>query len=114
MHEVSLIENVIKIVVAEMPKYNITRVETITLRIGEMSQVVPDALVFGFEVLSKGTALEGARLIIENVPTKGCCKGCGKEFVIGDLFDVCPECGETNIEIISGKELEIVEFEGSS
>jgi len=131
MHEVSLIENVIEIVTAEMPKHDVTRVQTITLRIGEMSHALPDALIFGFELLSKGTPLEGAKLIIQGVPTKGRCKTCGRDFIMSsfwkkleqkgfrgrsplkDQFDPCPGCGGTDVEIVSGKELEIVEFEGS-
>jgi len=56
--------------------------------------------------------LEGAEIIIENVPTTGFCKNCGHIFNIDDWFDNCPECEEMGIEIISGKELEITNFEG--
>jgi hydrogenase nickel incorporation protein HypA/HybF len=77
-----------------------------------MSQVVPDMLIFGFDLLSKETVLEGANLIIESVPTRGCCKNCGKEFVIKDFLDNCPECDGMSFDIVSGKELEIVEFTG--
>ena len=113
MHEVSLIQSINETVMAEMPKHNITKVESITLRIGEMRQVIPDTLLFAFEVLSKDTPLEGAKLIIENIPTRGRCKKCGQEFVVENWIRTCSECGGTDIEIISGREMEIVEFEGS-
>ena len=70
MHEVSLIQSINEAVMAEMPKHNITKIESITLRIGEMRQVIPDTLIFAFEILSKDTPLEGAKLIVENIPTK--------------------------------------------
>ncbi len=113
MHEISLIENIIEIIMAEMPKHSVTKVETITLRIGEMRHIVSDTLVFGFDVLSKDTPLEGAKLIIESVPMRGRCKTCGQDFIIEDWFSNCSKCDGTNTEIISGKELEIVAFEGS-
>ena len=113
MHEIALVESIIDIVSTEMKKHNITKVETIKLRIGEMSHVMPDALIFGFDVLSKETSLEGARLIIETVPTKGQCRDCNTEFTIKDVIDICPKCGGTSYDIIYGKELEIAEFEGS-
>ena len=113
MHEIAIVESIIDIISTEMKKHNMTRVETIKLRIGEMSHVMPDALTFSFDVSSKGTSLEGAKLIIETVPTKGRCKGCGTEFTIKDTFDICPECNGISYEIISGKELEIAEFDGS-
>lgn len=113
MHELSLIENIIEIVLAEMPKHSLSRVENIALRVGQMRQVVPEALLFGFEVLSKGTVLEGAKLTIEHVPVKGCCRQCGHNFILKDWLIGCPDCEAAEFEIISGKELEIVEFEGS-
>lgn len=113
MHEIALVESIIDIVNTEMKKYNMAKVATIKLRIGEMSHAMPEALVFSFDTSSKGTALEGAKLVIEIVPAKGKCKDCKTEFVVKDIFDICPECGGISYEIISGKELEIAEFEGS-
>jgi len=113
MHELALIESMIDIVLEEMPRHSLTQVESITLRIGEMRQYVPEALNFGFECLSKDTPLEGAKLFIEKVPTKGYCALCDKNFTLRNFFDKCPTCKETISQIISGKELELVSFEGS-
>ena len=113
MHELSIVQNIIEIILAELPKHNLTKVETISLRIGEMRQVVPDALYFGFECLSKDTALEGAEVKIENIPIKGRCRQCSHEFILENWLENCKKCGQNHVEIISGKELEIAEFEGS-
>lgn len=113
MHELSIIENIIDIILGEMPKHNITRVESISLRIGKMRQVVPDALHFGFECVTKNTPVEGAELHIEHIPISGKCKRCDHEFNMNDWYTGCPSCHALQIEIISGKELEIAEFEGS-
>ncbi|HGJ67140.1 TPA: hydrogenase maturation nickel metallochaperone HypA [bacterium] len=113
MHEIAIVESIIDIVSAEMKKHNMTKLETIKLRIGEMSNIMLDALVFSFDVLSKETPLEGAKLIIETVLIKFRCKDCKIEFTIKDTFGICPECNGINCEIISGKELEIAELNGS-
>jgi len=113
MHELSIVANIIDIIETELNKNNLTRVESISLRIGEMRQVVPDALYFGFECLSKDTPLEGAEIKIETIPIKGKCRKCLHEFILENWLENCPTCGENQIEIISGKELEIAEFEGS-
>lgn len=112
MHEISLVESIINIVLDEIPKYNITKVTSITLKVGAMTLVVPDALRFGFQILSQDTPLEGAEIIIENVPTTGRCRACGNVFPIDDWFENCPKCEKMDIEIISGKEMEIINFEG--
>ena len=113
MHELSIIENIVEIILAELPKHNIQKVESISLRIGKMRQIVPEALQFGFECVSKNTPLEGAELIVENVPIKGHCFNCNHEFILKNWLENCPNCQESKVEIISGKELEIKEFEGS-
>ncbi|MGQ9608722.1 MAG: hydrogenase maturation nickel metallochaperone HypA [bacterium] len=112
MHEVSIAENIIEIIKAEMPKHNLTRIDSIKIRIGDMSHIMPDALIFAFELLSEGTQFENAKIIIEKIPTKGRCRNCGNEFIMDDILDNCPKCGGVYIDIISGKELEILEFEG--
>ena len=113
MHEISIVENIIKIIMAEIPKHGITRVESIRLAIGEMQQVVPDTLLFAFDVLSMDTSLKEAKLIIESIPIRGRCRVCFQDFPIENWGGKCIRCGKTDIEIISGKELDIIELEGS-
>jgi len=113
MHELSIIENIVEIILKELPKHNISKVTSISLRIGEMRQIVPEALHFGFECISKNTPAEGAELIIENVPIKGYCHQCTKNFILKNWLQGCPSCFNNSVEIVSGKELEIKEFEGS-
>jgi len=113
MHELSIVESIIDIVLAEMLKNHISKVESISLKIGEMRQVVPDALYFSFECLRKNTPLADAKLKIENIPIKGRCHQCHHEFILKNWLDNCQNCGANQIEIISGKELEIAELEGT-
>ena len=70
MHEISLVQSIIKIVIAELPEYNMTKVDAITLKIGKMRQILGDALLFAFDILGKDTPLEGAKIIIEKIPVK--------------------------------------------
>lgn len=111
MHELSIVQNIITIIQSELPKYNFSKVHSISLRIGVMRQVVPDALFFAFECLTKDTPLEGAAIKIENIPIKGRCRNCHHEFILENWHENCESCGEDQIEIIAGKELEIAEFE---
>jgi len=112
MHELSIAQSIIDIVAAEMSKNRLSRVEAITLRIGEMTQIMPDALVFGFECLSRQTVLEGAGLIIESVPARGYCTRCAREFEVKDWHFSCPLCGQGTVDIVSGRELDVVSIEG--
>ena len=47
----------------------------VSLRIGHLRQVVPDSLAFYFELVSRETLCEGARLEQEVVPARLRCDG---------------------------------------
>jgi hydrogenase nickel incorporation protein HypA/HybF len=113
MHELSIAENIIDIIKNELPKHKLTKVTHIKLRIGAMRQIVPESLQFGFEFLSKNTPLEGAQIHIENTVITAHCRQCSSDFVIQNWLESCPVCQKNDFELISGKELEVVEFEGS-
>lgn len=111
MHEMSIAQGLIEIIEEEMEKHGAKTLRSVHLRIGQLSAVVPEALSFCFEVITEGTALQGARLYMEIVPLKGYCPGCEAEFEIVDYAFVCPSCGSTRIETTAGRDLSIVELE---
>jgi hydrogenase nickel incorporation protein HypA/HybF len=113
MHELSLAHRLIEILADEMSKRGWTKVENVCLKIGQMTQILPDALRFGFSYLSEETSLEGAELIVETVSSRGRCMTCGKDFPIQNWTYVCPSCNRTDIHIISGKEFLISGIDGS-
>ncbi|MFE9017479.1 hydrogenase maturation nickel metallochaperone HypA [Streptomyces sp. NPDC007808] len=87
-------------------------VAAVTVRVGELAGVVPDALDFAFEVARDGTALATARLVVEQVPAQAWCEPCTEEFAVGmPPFFWCPRCDRPSTELRSGRELEITAIE---
>lgn len=87
-------------------------VSAVSVRVGELSGVVPDALTFAFEVARDGTALAGAHLVVEHVPAQAWCGPCAEEFAVGmPPFFWCPRCDRPCTELRSGRELEITAVE---
>ncbi|MEU9475913.1 hydrogenase maturation nickel metallochaperone HypA [Streptomyces sp. NPDC048191] len=85
-------------------------VSSVTVRVGELAGVVPDALDFAFEVAREGTALAGARLVVEQVAAQAYCAPCAEEFAVGmPPFFWCPRCDRPSQELRSGRELEITD-----
>jgi hydrogenase nickel incorporation protein HypA/HybF len=107
MHEMSLIQSVVEICVKNAAG---RRVLAVTLEIGELSGVMPEALEFCFDVCTTETLLDGAVLAIERVPGRGRC-GCGAEFPLSAWYNSCPACGGFGVELLSGKELRVKELE---
>jgi len=114
MHELAIAENLLQIVNETIKEHHLIKVERIKLKIGILTAVVPEALEFSWRALTEDTMLEHTRLDMEIVTVRGRCKGCGKEvsYKTNDAFCfLCPECGG-EIEILTGRELNIEEIEG--
>ena len=87
------------------------RLYKISLRIGALSGVVPDALRFAFEMLTPGTIAEGAELAIEHVPARFWCADCQQEFQSDDMFGDCPGCDRPSGDLRAGREMELASME---
>ena len=110
MHEIGIAQGIMKIIEKEAAKHEVSRVTKVHVRVGELANVVPDALSFAFDSVILGTVAEGAKLELDIVPAKGRCDACGIEFDMDKINVFCPQCDGIG-EIVSGKELEITELE---
>jgi hydrogenase nickel incorporation protein HypA/HybF len=111
MHELGIAQNILEIVRQSVPDKQVAFVRWIRIRVGQLSGVVPDSLEFCFQAVVSETEMQKASLAIEQVPTIFQCKKCVSRFKAKDLEFLCPSCGNPDLEIISGKELEVVEIE---
>ncbi len=111
MHEVSIMENILSIVEPRARAVGANRITRITVRVGELSGVAPEALEFAFQALTPGTLAEGGDLVIERIPVRCFCKTCRRQFQPDGPFYICPDCHEPTNEILSGRELEIASVE---
>ena len=85
--------------------------KSVRVHIGQMSAIVPESLSFCFGVMTSGTELEGARLMMDIIPLKAICRDCEEAFNVQNYEFLCPRCGSRNIETIAGQDLSIVEME---
>ena len=108
MHEMSITQSVVDICEGHAEG---RRVTDVVLEIGELSGVVPDSIEFCFEACTKGTLLEGARLVMEIVPGIGRCPSCTRELPVTSLFEACASCGAFGLSIVTGEELRVKELE---
>jgi len=107
VHEMGIVSGILTASVESAARENATRINEIRIRVGELTEIVDDALHFAFEALSPGTLAEGATLVVERVPGRSRCVECGTTFNHG-RFDVeCPSCKNYFCELVEGRELEI-------
>ena len=111
MHELSLTLNMIEIAEEHARRENATIITSVTMEIGALSGVVPEAMEFAFEACSKGTLADGATLEIRRIPALGHCQLCGQECEMESLLDSCSACGNFALDILKGQEMALVELE---
>ena len=111
MHEMSLTENLLELIEEDALQGGYTKVTLVRLEVGALSHVAPDALLFCFDAVARGTIAEGAKLDIITVPGQGWCKSCGKTVPLSERFDACPDCGNYHVQMTSGDELRLHELE---
>ncbi|MHB9149626.1 MAG: hydrogenase maturation nickel metallochaperone HypA [Thermoleophilia bacterium] len=105
MHEMTLAVNLVDEVERCLADFDAgARVMSVTLEVGGLRAVVPEALSFCFEVASSGSLIDGARLIIEEIPVEVRCERCEHQWVVHELQFLCPTC-EGPVKLLSGKEL---------
>lgn len=111
MHELALAQSIVDIVEAQAKANAVTRVRKVHLVVGALAGVEPDALLFGFDSVTRGTIAEGATLELQRPPGKGACMKCGAEVVIEQRGDACPACGSYQVIVTGGDELRVAELE---
>jgi hydrogenase nickel incorporation protein HypA/HybF len=111
MHELSIAQSILDTVLTEKQARDLDRVDSITVRVGALSGVLPDALEFSFEAIRIGTELEQCQLQIETVPISVACRTCGRTSTVENFLFLCPTCESVHIDVEAGYELEIAYIE---
>jgi hydrogenase nickel incorporation protein HypA/HybF len=101
MHELAITQSIVD---AITERTGAAQVKTVRLEIGKLSGVVPDAVRFCFEVVTEGTALQGADLEIAEPAGEAHCRTCRLTFPMSDLILLCA-CGSADIELQHGDQL---------
>ena len=113
MHELPITESILEISLRHAKQANSRRVVSIYLVIGQMASIIDDSVQFYWDLISKGTIAEGAELKFRRIPTKLQCQVCALKYSPGDENFACPDCGNSEITIVSGQEfyLEAIDVE---
>lgn len=111
MHEMSIVAGVLDSVIPVARESGATQVTRIVLRIGDLTDIVDEALTFAFEALTEGTMCEGAQLEVQPVHPRSMCLECGAEFDHDRFHRACTACGSYETKPICGRELDIVSIE---
>lgn len=111
MHEMSLCESVLHLIEESAESNHFSKVKTVWLEVGSLAAVETEAMRFNFDLIMKGTLVEGARLELIEIPATAWCAACEKDVEISQRYDSCPYCGRAGLPLSSGDEMRIRELE---
>src|SRR5437868_8683848 len=111
MHELSIAMGIVDAAMDEARQRGV-QVSAVHLRLGALSGVVKDALLFSYEAACQDTPLAGSRLVVEDVPVAVFCPHCHETRVLESVQSfLCPQCGTPTMDVRQGKELEVFALE---
>ena len=113
MHELSVTKNIYNIVQKHALRNNVSKVISVRLEIGALSDLENDWIQRYFDHLSKGSVVEGAKLIIQRIPAQLKCNHCEQIFELNKLpvqGFACSYCQSKNVILLTGREYNIIEM----
>ena len=111
MHELSIAQEILGIVYQYVPDPKENYIKAVRVKIGKMSNILPDSLSFCFEAIIQETPLKGAALEIIEEPVLIKCSECNTISEIEPPVFACPACKSNQIKIIGGTDMRVDEIE---
>lgn len=117
MHELPVTKSILGIVLRHAETQGVTKVLTVDISIGALSDLEAEWLQSYFDHLSKGTLAEGAKLRVHRSPVTFLCEPCAREFTATrEELDTasCPLCGARDSSIVGGTAYTVESMEAES
>jgi hydrogenase nickel incorporation protein HypA/HybF len=111
MHELSVTESVLEIACKHAEKAQAKRVTDIYLVIGRLSSIVDDSVEFYWNIITKNTLCEDAKLHFKRIPAELICLDCQHQYKLSDELTPCPNCGSPRVRVRSGDEFHLESIE---
>jgi len=99
MHEMPVTQGLLKTALAAAAEQKAKKIRTITLKMGDNCDYVPEIIQEYFNILSENTIADGAKIMANYVHTTVICRDCEKEFTRHEFKDRCPYCGSMKLRL---------------
>jgi len=114
MHELAITESILDIATRHAVAADASKVTDINILMGRLSSLVDDSIQFYWDIISKDTICEGARLHFERTPARMVCLDCAQEYTFDRELIPCPHCGSSLVRVIAGEEFRMDSIEVES
>ena len=113
MHELPVTESILEISLRHARQADARRITDLYLVIGRLASIVDDSVQFYWDIISKDTPAEGAKLHFRRIEIEMRCLDCSQNYKPAAYDIACPYCSGTNVKVIAGEEffLESIDVE---
>jgi hydrogenase nickel incorporation protein HypA/HybF len=112
LHELAATRGVLEVAIEAAGGAGARRILAIDLVVGELAGMLDDSVQFYFDILSRGTAADGARLRFRRVRPVVHCLSCGERAgVAPPLPQQCGRCGSGELRVAGGREFQVASIE---
>lgn len=115
MHEMALMGEILQVIEKDSAEKGIKKIEKVELIVGEISNVMPEALTMAFAIFKEQNPhfiMNDAELVMHPEEARAACVICNCEYKPEQRIAVCPDCQFPSGKIISGETFEILSYEG--
>lgn len=115
MHEMALMDEILLVIEQDSKGKGIEMIEKVELIVGEISNVMPEALTMAFDIFKEQNPhflKKEAELIIHFEEAQAECVLCGQQYKPDQRIAICPDCQFPSGKITSGETFEILSYEG--
>lgn len=115
MHELPITQSLLDLVLKHAEEAGGGRVTDLYLVVGKLSSVVDRSVQFYWDIITEGTAAEGAELHFRRTPIELECLDCGAVFEPEEFSYTCESCSGLHVRVTGGDEflLEAIDLESA-
>ena len=111
MHEYSIVQSLIESCEEHAKTNNASKVTKVVVKIGVMSGVEPALLKTAFDTFKEKTICEEAEFVINIQKVLVKCRECMQENLLAKLEYRCPSCNGSDLEILDGEDMYLMQLE---
>ncbi len=111
MHEMSIVQALVKQCEEIAKKNNAKKIAAVHLKIGVLSGIEPHFLETTFHTFKEHTICDEAKLFMNIQNIEVICQKCKKQSVLVKYEFICPECQSTDLKVIDGEDMILMRLE---
>ena len=108
MHELSICKSIADMITRRADG---RAVKAVSVRVGQLRQIVPDTLVHCWSLMCEDTPLAGCAMLVESVPGRISCSACGHAQTLSAPVLCCESCGGHDVRVVAGEEFLVTSME---